>query len=253
MYDPSEALLQLGLYDYVWGNPTLLQTYNANVQAQKAREEQNRYNTMWKQIEMAKMQSEKDKANALKLNELNKEFDELQYKLTQTQDPLEMAWISKQMRKVRADAAAQGMTLRGEDKEFDKSYKDNRQYNDDLNAFKKGLKRNFKTEAEKNAELDRIDNAVRPDGSKFRDKDIIEMRKDVSGIDSQQAKNEAAVSQSISSHVGEKTKKQLSDADLMSDANAAITASSKPSSLSSEVKQKIRELGYTWNGAQWVK
>ena len=115
MYDPSEALLQLGLYDYVWGNPSLLQTYNANVQAAKAREEQNKYNTLWKQIEMAKMQSEKDKANALKLNELNKEFDELQYKLTQTQDPLEVAWINKQMRKVRADAAAQGMALRGED------------------------------------------------------------------------------------------------------------------------------------------
>lgn len=203
MYDPSEALLQLGLYDYVWGNPALLQTYNANVQAAKAREEQNRYNTMWKQIEMAKMQNEKDKANALKLNELNKEFDELQYKLTQTQDPLEMAWIQKQMRKVRADAAAQGMSLRGEDNSFNKSYSENRQYNENLNAFKKGLKRNFKTEAEKEAELAKID------GSSFRDKDIIEMRKEISGIDSQQAKNEAAISQSISSHVGKKTTENL--------------------------------------------
>lgn len=207
MYDPSEALLQLGLYDYVWGNPSLLQTYNANVQAQKAREEQNRYNTMWKQIEMAKMQNEKDKANALKLNELNKEFDELQYKLTQTQDPLEMAWIQKQMRKVKADAGAQGMTLRGEDSSFDKSYSENRQYNKDLNAFKKGLKRNFKTEAEKEAELAKID------GSGFRDKDIIEMRKDISGIDSQQAKNEAAISQSISSHIGKKTTENLEEQD----------------------------------------
>lgn len=247
MYDPSEALLQLGLYDYVWGNPSLLQTYNSNVQAQKARDEQNKYNTMWKQIELAKMQNEKDKANALKLNELNKEFDELQYKLTQTQDPLEMAWISKQMRKVRDDAAAQGMALRGEDKEFDKSYKDNRQYNDNLNAFKKGLKRNFKTEAEKNAELAKIDE------SGFRDKDIIEMRKEISGIDSQQAKNEAAVSQSISSHVGKKTTEQLNNADLLSQATAAISANSRPSSLSAEVKQKIRELGYSWNGTQWVK
>jgi hypothetical protein len=65
MYDPSEALLQLGLYDYVWGNPSLLQTYNANVQAQKAREEQNRYNMLWKQIELAKMQNEKDKQSRI--------------------------------------------------------------------------------------------------------------------------------------------------------------------------------------------
>ena len=244
MYDPSEALLQLGLYDYVWGNPSLLQTYNANVQAQKAREEQNRYNTMWKQIEMAKMQNEKDKANALKLNELNKEFDELQYKLTQTQDPLEMAWINKQMRKVRADAAAQGMALRGEDTEFDKSYKDNRQYNDNLNAFKKGLKRNFKTEAEKEAELAKID------GSKFRDKDIIEMHKEISGIDSQQAKNEAAVSQSISSHVGKKTTEALEDQDLTNKANEAIRLGTSPSELDEKVRNKIREMKYTWNG-QW--
>lgn len=212
MYDPSEALLQLGLYDYVWGNPSLLQTYNANIQAQKAREEQNKYNTMWKQIEMAKMQNEKDKANALKLNELNKEFDELQYKLTQTQDPLEMAWISKQMRKVRADAAAQGMALRGEDTEFDKSYKENRQYNDNLNAFKKGLKRNFKSEAEKNAELAKIEK------SGFRDKDIIDMTKEISGIESQQAKNDAAVSQSISTHVGKKTTEKLDEKDKAAEA-----------------------------------
>lgn len=212
MYDPSEALLQLGLYDYVWGNPSLLQTYNANIQAQKARDEQNKYNTMWKQIEMAKMQNEKDKANALKLNELNKEFDELQYKLTQTQDPLEVAWINKQMRKVRADAAAQGMALRGEDTEFDKSYNENRQYNDNLNAFKKGLKRNFKSEAEKNAELAKIDK------SGFRDKDIIEMRKEISGIDSQQAKNDAAVSQSISTHVGKKTTEKLDEKDKAAEA-----------------------------------
>lgn len=244
MYDPSEALLQLGLYDYVWGNPSLLQTYNANVQAAKAREEQNKYNTLWKQIEMAKMQSEKDKANALKLNELNKEFDELQYKLTQTQDPLEVAWINKQMRKVRADAAAQGMALRGEDKEFDKSYNENRQYNDNLNAFKKGLKRNFKSEAEKNAELAKIDN------SGFRDKDIIEMRKEISGIDSQQAKNEAAVSQSISSHVGKKTTESLEEQDLANKANEAIRLGTPPSELDDKVRNKIREMKYTWNG-QW--
>lgn len=245
MYDPSEALLQLGLYDYVWGNPSLLQTYNSNVQSQKARDDQNAYNTMWKQIELAKMQNEKDKANALKLNELNKEFDELQYKLTQTQDPLEMAWIQKQMRKVRADAAAQGMSLRGEDKAFDKSYNENRQYNEDLNAFKKGLKRSFKTENEKNAELAKID------GSKFRDKDIIDMRKEISGIDSQQAKNAQAVSQSISSHAGKKTTEALEEKDLENKALEAIRLGTPPSALEDKVLSKIRELKRTWNGSQW--
>lgn len=249
MYDPSEALLQLGLYDYVWGNPTMLQTYNANVQAAKARKEQQDYNTMWKNIELAKLNREKEKADTLKLNELNKEFDELQYKLTQTQDPLEIAWINKQMRKVRADAAAHGAALRGEDKEFDESYNANRQYSADLNAFKKGLKRSFKTEKEKNVELTKIDN------SGFRDKDIIDMRKEISNIDSQQAKNEAARSQAIANKAGEKTGKAIDEADLTNKANAAITANTKPSSLSDEVITKIGALGYTWDSVNktWKK
>lgn len=64
MYDPSEALLQLGLYDYVWGNPTLLQTYNSNVQADKSRREQMAYNNMWKNIELKKIAAEKKKEEA---------------------------------------------------------------------------------------------------------------------------------------------------------------------------------------------
>lgn len=65
MYDPSEALLQLGLYDYVWGNPALLQTYNANVQADKARKEQQEYNSIWKNIELAKMRNEENKRKSI--------------------------------------------------------------------------------------------------------------------------------------------------------------------------------------------
>lgn len=247
MYDPSEALLQLGLYDYVWGNPALLQTYNANVQADKARKEQQAYNSIWKNIELAKLNREKEKADALKLNELNKEFDELQYKLTQTQDPLEIAWIQKQMRKVRADAAAQGAALRGEDRDFDKSYSENRKYDAELNAFKKGLNRNFKTEDEKNAELEKIDK------SGFRDKDVIDMRKEISGIDSQQAKNEAARSQAVASHAGKKTGEALDDADLTKKAEDAIKNNKSPSSLKQEVRDKIREMNYTWTANGWSK
>lgn len=95
MYDPSEALLQLGLYDYVWGNPSLLQTYNANVQAQKARDDQNRYNTLWKQIEMAKMQNEKDKAKQQELKEASVEMAKLNRDLINAK-PQDAVIIQKQ-------------------------------------------------------------------------------------------------------------------------------------------------------------
>lgn len=81
MYDPSEALLQLGLYDYVWGNPSLLQTYNANVQAQKARDEQNAYNMLWKQIEDDKAKAAAEQSRKQELKEASVEMAKLNREL----------------------------------------------------------------------------------------------------------------------------------------------------------------------------
>ena len=49
----------------MWGNPALLQTYNANVQADKARKEQQEYNSIWKNIELAKMRNEENKRKTI--------------------------------------------------------------------------------------------------------------------------------------------------------------------------------------------
>ena len=100
MYDPSEALLQLGLYDYVWGNPTLLQTYNANVQAAKARKEQQDYNTLWKNIELAKMQNEKDKQEAEKFRAAKVELAKLSRDFTKSEDPRDKVAIKAEMQKI---------------------------------------------------------------------------------------------------------------------------------------------------------
>ena len=62
MIDP---LLQLGLYDYVWGNPTLLQTYNSNVQAEQNRESQREYNKYLKEYDRAKLEEEKAKRESI--------------------------------------------------------------------------------------------------------------------------------------------------------------------------------------------
>ena len=62
MIDP---LLQLGLYDYVWGNPTLLQTYNSNIQAEKSREAQREYNQYLKEYDRAKLEEEKAKRESI--------------------------------------------------------------------------------------------------------------------------------------------------------------------------------------------
>lgn len=95
MYDPSEALLQLGLYDYVWGNPTLLQTYNANVQAEKARQEQAKYNQVWKQIEEHNAQMKEAAARQQELKEASVEMAKLNKDLINAK-PQEAVIIRKQ-------------------------------------------------------------------------------------------------------------------------------------------------------------
>lgn len=95
MYDPSEALLQLGLYDYVWGNPTLLQTYNANVQAEKARQEQAKYNQVWKQIEERNAQMKEAAARQQELKEASVEMAKLNKDLINAK-PQEAVIIRKQ-------------------------------------------------------------------------------------------------------------------------------------------------------------
>lgn len=95
MYDPSEALLQLGLYDYVWGNPSLLQTYNANVQAQKARDEQAQYNKLWKYIEDKKAEERAAAQKQQELKEASVEMAKLNKDLINAK-PQEAVIIRKQ-------------------------------------------------------------------------------------------------------------------------------------------------------------
>lgn len=104
MYDPSEALLQLGLYDYVWGNPGLLQTYNANVQAEKARQEQNAYNKMWKAIEDQKAKERADAEKREKLTQLYKDYNN-------AAGEQERTIIAEQIRNLKGDSALEDKML----------------------------------------------------------------------------------------------------------------------------------------------
>ena len=95
MYDPTEALFQLGLYDYVWGNPGLLQAYNANVQAEKARQEQANYNRMLKQMEDESRAAEIQKARNQEVKEARVEMAKLNKDLINAR-PQEAVIIRKQ-------------------------------------------------------------------------------------------------------------------------------------------------------------
>ena len=250
MYDPSEALLQLGLYDYVWGNPSLLQTYNANVQAQKAREEQNAYNKLWKAIEDQKVKERADAEKREKLSQLYKDYNN-------AGGEQERAIIAEQIRNLKGDSIVEDRMLNAYN--ADRAAKEKSDRDEALRhsaalreiADIEAQSRKLKKAAQKDALANDVYNTKKYPNMNDAERD--KLYASLKGIKALDEKVSDAVEGAAASHAGEKTKKQLNDADLMSQANSAITASSKPSSLSSEVKQKIRELGYTWNGAQWVK
>lgn len=89
MIDP---LLQLGLYDYVWGNPTLLQTYNSNVQAEKNREAQREYNQYLKEYDRNKALKDELRADKVEYAKLQKE--------RATADPRTRVVIDTQMKNI---------------------------------------------------------------------------------------------------------------------------------------------------------
>lgn len=163
MYDPSEALFQLGLYDYVWGNPALLQAYNSNVQAEKAREQQREYDNYWKQIEAAKaerdwqynkekLQLEKDKIEAEKARTVEAKIAQLLKQRAEAKNTIEERAI---------DTEINGMLnvypqFKDQVVEMVNAQKADRQYSKDLNRYRSQVKRNFNTDAEIDNEIQRV-------------------------------------------------------------------------------------------------
>lgn len=117
MYDPSEALLQLGLYDYVWGDPTMLNVYNSNVQAQKAREAQEQYNNYWKQVELENAKVEKAKADALERKEKDAKLAELYKQYNNAKGAQERALIKKQIRALEGNGDVENEMLAAYDQD----------------------------------------------------------------------------------------------------------------------------------------
>jgi len=93
MYTPTdEAMLQLGLYDYVWGDNTMLQNYLSRVEAEKNREAQRAYNDYLKEYDRNKALSEEYSADRVEYAKLQKE--------RATADPRSKVVINAQMKNI---------------------------------------------------------------------------------------------------------------------------------------------------------
>lgn len=239
MYDPSEALLQLGLYDYVWGNPSLLQTYNANVQAQKAREEQNAYNMLWKQIEEKKAANEKAKAEAAAAAEKAK-ADELARKEKEAKlaglykdynnaaGEQERAYIARQIKTLEGNSDVESEMLNAYDADRAAKQKADR---DEALRHSAALREIADIEAKsrklkKSAQKDALANDVY-DISKYPNMNDAERDKLYASLKAIKALDEkvSEASQSaIASHSGKKTTEKLDEKDKAAEAKKKADA-----------------------------
>lgn len=248
MYDPSEALFQLGLYDYVWGNPGLLQTYNANVQAEKAREQQREYDNYWKQIEAAKaerdwqynkekLQLEKDKIEAEKARTAEAKIAQLLKQRAEAKNTIEEKAIDTEINGM-LNAYPQ---FKGQVAEMVNAQKADRQYAKDLNKFRSQVKRTFNTDADIDNEIQRVlaeDWIREPDRSAMVD----ELRGKKSTV---QMGKEASQS-AIAGHTGKKTTENLEAQDKkkkLADSGRKKIANGQPGRVTIAEQTAINE-GY---------
>ena len=259
MYDPSEALLQLGLYDYIWGNPGLLQTYNANVQAAKARKEQQEYNNMWKNIELAKIEKDKAEREASEQRQRDAEKASLYKQYNEAEGAAERAVLAKRIAAIggKQETKVKDEMLAAYDKD-----KLAREYAKEDEAWRKeqALKETAKINkltdaANKKATKEAIARSVYnkdlyPD---MNDDERNKLYADIMGVKTIGEMKSDATKQATAGYIGKKTGEALNDADLQQKALDAIKKNATPATLSAEVRNKIRELNYTWTVKGWSK
>jgi len=257
MYDPSEALLQLGLYDYVWGDPTLLQTYNSNVQAEKARREQMAYNNMWKNIELKKIAAEKKKEEAKAAAEqakaLEQEKKDNEVKLAKLYQDYNNATGEQERAYIRKQIAALNGTSPEVENEMLAAYDADRaakEMDAKEEAFRhslalkeigkiEALSRKVKTSDVKAALAESVyDRQKYPN---MNDEERDKLYANIKGISTIDEKIKGAVDSAVASHSGKKADEAL-------ELNDVLTRSKQAGYVpSSEDKAIAKKGGYFWD------
>jgi len=230
MYDPSEALFQLGLYDYVWGNPGLLQTYNANVQAEKSRQEQANYNKMLRQMEEDAKAAEAQKARNQELKEARVEMAKLNKDLINAK-PQEAVIIRKQQE-----------ALVNKYPELETSFREANAAKAEEDAYQIGKTETigsipsvFNTDAEKQAAIDKVI------ASNLRPEDKDELIKSIRGTKSTAQLGREADQSARASHTGKKTTEALTVNDILA---KSTTTGYYPTTAD---KATMKAAGYVWD------
>lgn len=237
-----DPLLQLGLYDYVWGNPTLLQTYNSNLEAEKNRTAQRDYNQYLKEYDRARAEAEKDASYQKELKEAEVEMAALNRDLVKANAP-EAAVIAKRQEALMAKFPQ----LENSNEEALQKQKDEEAYQAKKIKIRSDIPTVF---ADENAIKAQIDIVMASD---LRPQDKAELVKELQAKKSTAQLAREASQSAIASHTGNKTTKSLNDVDLEKETLKKINAGKGPSSLTDAERDKARELGWSYRHGKWSK
>lgn len=238
---------RVGMVNSIFGDNNMLSQYYAAKQAaeesEKNRESQREYNEYLKEYDRANAEAEKRAAYQKELKEAEAKMAELNRDLVKAK-PSDAAVILKQQEALITKYPA----LKNSNVEAQKAYEDERAYAANLNRYKGQVKRDFLTDEEMQNEIERVHAAswIEPEDIK----DIVDDIKSNKSLD--RMRQERNLQQDLT-RGGEKRDKALDDADLTKLANDAIKNNTSPSSLKQEVRDKIREMGYTWTTNGWSK
>lgn len=237
-----ETLMQLGLYDYVWGDNWYPKAMQAADEAEKNREAQRAYNDYLKEYDRAKAEAEKSAAYKKELKEAEVEMAALNRDLVKANAP-EAAVIAKRQEALMAKYPE----LKSSNEEALAKQKEEEEYQ----TKKIGVRSKIPTVfADENAINAQIANVMASD---LRPQDKEELVKELQSKKSTSQLAREASQSAVASHAGKKTGESLDDADLTKKANDAIKNNTSPSKLKDEVRNKIRELNYTWTDKGWSK
>lgn len=239
--------MQLGLYDYVWGDNTMLQNYLNKIENEKQRQwqaeenaknraEQRAYNEYLKEYDRNKARAEELKEARIELAQLNRDLV--------IAKPADRAVIVKRINAISEKYPE--LDAKSSAEEAQKANDAERAYQAEKSGYISEMPTTFKTIAEQQAAI----NDVMASNLRAEDKEkaIAELR----GIKPLEVMKSEAVQSAVAGHTGKNTSESLDDAELQKKAEDAVKNNTSPSKLSKEVKAKLFELGYSYSSGKWA-
>lgn len=237
---------RVGMVNSIFGDNSMLSQYYAAKQADEAseknRESQREYNEYLKEYDRANAEAEKSSAYKQELKEAEATMAELNRDLVKA-NPTDSAVILKRQEAL----IAKYPELTKSNETAVEKQKEEEEYQAKKIDFISKIPTVF---ADENAINSQIKSVMASD-LRSQDKENLVKELQLKKSTAQLARE--ASQSAIASHSGKKTTESLDDSDLQKKANNAIKNNASPTKLKQEVRDKIREMGYTWTTNGWSK